>query len=215
MEVHEAGVWLPWLDHPAHPRVVQPTGPSEPSREAFLSADIVARKHMQTAETSQQHVLRRPSSDTAQFEQSGADLVVVSTYQPFEVDSAPLDGASQRQQGVDFLAAEPNRVVSRRPKSRHVAWGWKPVVSIAGCSTPHVADSRQSIKQLETDLERQLLAGERIDERPRRRNSRIHPRFRMARRDQQRGVRKGGCVLAHWIARRERDLHTPALGGER
>jgi hypothetical protein len=44
-----------------------------------------------------------------------------------------------------------------------------------------------------------------IDERPRRRNSRVHPRFRMARRDQQRGVRKGGCVLAHWIARRERD----------
>jgi hypothetical protein len=38
-------------------------------------------------------------------------------------------------------------------------------VSITGCSTPNVADNRQSIEQLEADLERQLLAGKRIDER--------------------------------------------------
>ncbi len=35
---------------------------------------------------------------------------------------------------------------------------------ITGYSTPHVADSRQSIKQFEADLERQLLAGEGVDE---------------------------------------------------
>ena len=59
------------------------------------------------AETSQQHVLRRPSSDSAQFEQPGADLVVVSMYQPFEADSASLNGASQHQQGADFLQLKP------------------------------------------------------------------------------------------------------------
>src|SRR5579884_2449017 len=159
MEVHEAGVWLPWLDCPANPGVVQRIRSSEPSSEAFLRADVVAGEHVQTAKASEQHILRRPSSDTAQFEQTGADLVIVFTCQRFDVESASLDRTSQRQQRVDFLLAEADRLIPRWPKSRHVAWGWKPIVRITGCSTPHVADRRQSIKQFEADLERQLLAG--------------------------------------------------------
>jgi hypothetical protein len=147
MEVHEAGVWLPWLDCPANPGVVQRIRSSEPSSEAFLRADVVAGEHVQTAKASEQHILRRPSSDTAQFEQTGADLVVVFTCQRFEVESASLDRASQRQQRVDFLLTEADCLIPRWPKSRHVAWGWKPIVRITGCSTPHVADSRQSVKQ--------------------------------------------------------------------
>lgn len=97
---------------PANPGVVQRIRSSEPSSEAFLRADVVAGEHVQTAKASQQHVLRRPSSDPAQFEQTGADLVVF-TCQPFEVESAPLDRASQRQQRVDFLLAEADRLISR------------------------------------------------------------------------------------------------------
>lgn len=107
MEVHEAGVWLPWLDCPANAGVVQRIRSSEPSSEAFLRADVVAGEHVQTAKASQQYVLSRPSSDTAQLEQLRADIVVVSMNQPLEVESASLDRASQRQQRVDFLLLKP------------------------------------------------------------------------------------------------------------
>jgi hypothetical protein len=77
MEIHQAGVRLPPFNRSTHAGVVQRSRTPKPSSQSLLSAHIIARKHVQPSNASQQHVLGSPSADAAQFEQALPDHGVV------------------------------------------------------------------------------------------------------------------------------------------
>ena len=114
MEIQHACIGPPLLDRPAHAVVIQRARPAEPPGQALLRADIVSWEDMQTTKASQQHVLGRPSPDAAQLTKVCCRLLVALMCQTFDVHFASVDPASEGQQGMDLLAAEPNRVVVGR-----------------------------------------------------------------------------------------------------
>jgi len=97
MEIQHARIGMPLLDGLADSVVIQRARSTEPPGQVFLRADIVAGKHMQTAKTSQQDVLGRPSSDAAQLTQLRERLFVALEGQTFDAYFASLDSTSQRQ----------------------------------------------------------------------------------------------------------------------
>lgn len=163
MEIQHARIWLPLLDGPVYAVVIQRAWPSEPPSQILLRTDIVAREDVQTAETSQQYVLGRPSSYSSQLTKLRECHGVVIKGQTFDVDVASVDSSRQGEQCADLLAAEPNRVIGGRCDSCYIARRWKSVRGLAD-SMSHVARPSQSIEELETDDQRQLLAGEAVDE---------------------------------------------------
>jgi hypothetical protein len=70
VEVYQPRVWLPFRDCSSHGVIIECVWTAQPSSQSFLSAHIIARKDMQTAEASKQDILCRPASDAAQLEQA-------------------------------------------------------------------------------------------------------------------------------------------------
>jgi len=70
----------------------------------------------------------------------------------FNVGVAPVDLASEGQQCVGLLPAEPNRVVPGRRESRDIARRRKGMPSALAGPTSDVAHRGQSIECFEADL---------------------------------------------------------------
>ena len=63
--------------------IVQWPRAAQPSSQPLLSAHIIAREHVQASDASKQHVLGRPPTDAAQFDEKKARFDV-----PFTAKSA-------------------------------------------------------------------------------------------------------------------------------
>ena len=114
MEIHQAGIRLPSLDSPAHASVVQRPRTSEPSSQPLLSAHIIAGEHVQSPNTSQEHVLGTPPADAAHFEQTLARHRVVFLLERLQIQCPSHDRPGEAEECVDLLTAEPKRPVLLR-----------------------------------------------------------------------------------------------------
>lgn len=151
MEIQQARVRLPLLDGPPYSSVVQRGPPAEPPSQTLLRADIVTREDMETAKTSKEHVLSRPSADPAQLTKPRGCPLIAVTCQAFDVNLASVDSTSEGEQRMDFLPAEPDRVIACGRDARDIACRWKRILSVLAGSTSHVAHRGQPIEQLETN----------------------------------------------------------------
>jgi hypothetical protein len=163
VKVHQAGIRLPSLDNPAHASVVQRPRTSEPSSQSLLSAHIITGEHVQSPKASQEHVLGTPPADAAHVEQTLAGHRVVFLLERLQIQCPSRDRPGEAEQCVDLLTAEPKRPVLCRRQPLHVARRGKGMASISQRAGSRAAERRQPIEQLETHLQRQLLARECVD----------------------------------------------------
>jgi hypothetical protein len=123
MKVHETRVRPPRCDGLANASIIERRRSTEPSREPLLRAHIVAREHVQTAETAQHDVLRRPSADASQRLQVRAHGRIVFAGQRLEVDVSSFDAARERQERADLLSTEAEGLKRRSPPPGEIARG--------------------------------------------------------------------------------------------
>lgn len=97
MEIQHARIRSPLLDGFAYAVVIQRGRPAEPATEIPLRPDIVARQDMETAKTSQQYVLGRPSAYAAQFPKLRECPLVVFVGQTLDVNVASIDCTCESQ----------------------------------------------------------------------------------------------------------------------
>jgi len=64
MEIDETGIGLPPRGDPFYLLVVRPFVETQKVLKAALSADVVARKHIDPTQASQEHILRGPPADS-------------------------------------------------------------------------------------------------------------------------------------------------------
>jgi len=133
--------------------------------QPLLRAHVVARKDVQPTEAAQQCIFSGPSADAPQCEQSFPDQIVVFMRKRLEIDLVPIDSPSQLEQRPHFLATETNRAAARGRQARHSVRAGKGMTRRAGFAGPSFADSGESIEQLKAYNQRQLLAGESVDQR--------------------------------------------------
>jgi hypothetical protein len=90
---------------------------------------------------------------------------IVRVRQLFEVDFTSLDSPGQCHERASLLPAEAERPIRCQRQSRKVAGSRKWIVFVLACSrSAHIARGCEAVEELEADVERQLLAGDRVDE---------------------------------------------------
>ncbi len=165
VQVDEALEGLPSGEDPLHTVVVERFQEPEPALQVVARADVVARKHVQASETAQQDVFRGPAADTAQGAQPRHGRRIVEVLEVVEIDLACSDGARERDDRLPLLPAEAEHAQLVRRALGEVVRRREGVSPIACCVPTARAGFRQPVEQLDTQAERDLLAGHGIDQR--------------------------------------------------
>ena len=118
---------------------------------------------MQAPKAPQEHILGRPASDATQFEQALSDHCIALS-EILQVQVPSTDRSGEVKERANLLTAEPDRSIILRSQLHDVVRGWERKASVRSRPASRTADRREPIEQLEADLQRQLLACERIDD---------------------------------------------------
>lgn len=146
------------------PLVVELPIESEEPLQFIAGTDVVARKYVQTAESAQHHVLSGPATDAVDARQPLEHLAILGVLQNLEVQDAIDDfprGGDDRAclREAETEALELGRIHGgelRRARERV-----KPTWFTLG--HPPVSGG-ESVEQMDTDIEGQLLAGDAVDQ---------------------------------------------------
>ena len=136
----------------------------QPALQILAGTDVIARKDVCPSQAAEQHVFRRPTPHATQPAEAGDGLLVGQARQPFQIRLPIGAGPGQLDHGTALLPteAQPSERFRFQPGQVFRAWERANRPLFPGDDGAVVVG--QAVEQTDAERERDLLAGDRIDD---------------------------------------------------
>src|SRR5678816_571666 len=107
MKIDEASEVSPVLERASNTAVIEGFSKTEPSPEVIPSSNIVPGEHVESPQSTKEHVLSRPTSHAAEFLELCEGYLVGECCNGFQIEASARNGCCEIEDGSPLLSTEP------------------------------------------------------------------------------------------------------------